>query len=60
MESREERAREKTGNRQIGSASQFGGGKMDISHARSHMSVRPNEVGFLMDRGRNGVKGKEG
>jgi hypothetical protein len=31
---------------------------MDISHAQSHMSVRPNG-GFLTDRGRNGIVDKE-
>jgi hypothetical protein len=52
-----ERSTEKTGNRQK-STNQFGGGNMDISHARSHMSVRPNG-GFLTYRGRNGIEGKE-
>jgi hypothetical protein len=58
-----ERSTGKTGNRQE-STNQFdvcvwvGGGKMDISHAQSHMSVRPNG-GFLTDRGRNGIVDKE-
>jgi hypothetical protein len=52
-----ERSTGKTGNRQE-STNQFGGGKMNISHARSHMSVRPNS-GFLTDRGRNGIEDKE-
>jgi hypothetical protein len=37
------------------STSQFGGGKMHILHARSHMSVRLNG-GFLTDHSRNGAK----
>jgi hypothetical protein len=35
-----------------------GGGKMDLSHVQSHMSVRPNS-GFLTNCVRNGIEGKE-
>jgi hypothetical protein len=45
-------------NRRIESTSQFGRGKMDISYARSHMSVRLNNI-FVTDLGRNDTEGKQ-
>jgi hypothetical protein len=35
-----------------------GGGRMDFSHARSHMSGCPNG-GFITDHERNGIEVKE-
>jgi hypothetical protein len=58
MESKEERAREKIGNRRIGSTSQFSGVRWTLCMPGPTLSVHTNS-GFLTDRGRNGVEGQK-